>query len=338
MKKTITLTLSLVFVIALIITQTGCSGKTEPVSKTSYYMDTICEITIYDMDDMSQDAAASAIDDAFSLCADLEGLISMTKEESDIYKVNHAKGTPVKCSPETIEVVKMGIDYGDLSEGLFDITIGKVSDLWDFHGEGKKLPDRSAVKAALDDVDYKTIHISGNTITMANPKAEINLGGIGKGFVADKAAAKLQELGVTSAIVNFGGNIVTIGDKDGTPFKIGVEHPFSDQNGIIGSVNVKDAVVVTSGTYERYIQVNGKKYHHILDVNTGYPVKTDVTGVSLVGKIGHSAQCDALSTICLILGVDDGLRLIENTPGVEAVFIDKDGKTHTSSGMKFDKI
>ncbi|MDO5303775.1 MAG: FAD:protein FMN transferase [Clostridia bacterium] len=338
MKKTITLTLSLVFVIALIITQTGCSGKTEPVSKTSYYMDTICEITIYDMDDMSQDAAASVIDDAFSLCADLEGLISMTKEESDIYKVNHAKGTPVKCSPETIEVVKMGIDYGDLSEGLFDITIGKVSDLWDFHGEGKKLPDRSAVKAALDDVDYKTIHISGNTITMANPKAEINLGGIGKGFVADKAAAKLQELGVTSAIVNFGGNIVTIGDKDGTPFKIGVEQPFSDQNGIIGSVDAKDAVVVTSGTYERYIQVNGKKYHHILDVNTGYPVNTDVTGVSLVGKIGNSAQCDALSTICLILGVDDGLKLIENTPGVEAVFIDKDGKTHTSSGMKFDKI
>ena len=336
MKKLLTIFLSLVLITGLIISQTGCSSK--PISKTSYYMDTICKITIYDMDVMSEKNAENAIDDAFSLCADLENLISMTKESSDIYRINHSGGKPVECSPETVEVVKMGIDYGDLSGGLFDITIGKVSDLWDFHSDDAEVPGKKAIADALKDVDYTGISISGNTVTMINPDSEINLGGIGKGFIADKAAARLKEMGVSNAIVNFGGNIVAIGDNLGKPFRIGVEEPFSWQNEIIGSVDVKDAVVVTSGIYERYIEADGKKYHHILDVNTGYPVETDVAGVSLVGEIGNSGKCDALSTICLILGVEDGIKLIEKTAGVEAVFIGIDGEIHTTSGMEFNEV
>lgn len=334
MKKFTLILLTISMVAVAIITQTACTGKTDPVSKQSYYFDTICQITIYDMKNMSATNANDTIDDAFNLCSKYEDMLSKTKEGSDIYKINHAGGQPVKCDAATVDVIKKGIYYGDLSGGKFDITIGKVSDLWDFHSSNPKIPDEGSIKEALASVSYKQIQISGDTVTMANPEGEIDLGGIAKGYIGDRVADKLKEEGVTSAIVSLGGNIVTIGDKDGRDFNIGVEKPYSNQSEIVGSVNVSNATVVTSGIYERFFEVDGKKYHHILDVNTGYPVENDVEGVSLVEKIGHSVDCDALSTICLMLGTSDGKALIESLDGIEAMFIDKSGNITKTDGFK----
>ena len=332
MKRILSLLLAVVLAFPLIITQTGCAGKPEPVEKSSYYMDTICSITIYDMEDMEQENAEAVIDGAFALCAEYESLLSATREESDIYHINHAGGEPVECDPRTVEVIKMGIRYGELSDGRFDITVGKVTDLWDFHSETPQLPDEADVQEALSSVDYRQIAIDGNTVTMGDPQGKINLGGIGKGYVADRAGDYLKEQGVTSAIINFGGNIVAIGDKDGEAFRIGVEEPFSDQGEIVGVVAASDATVVTSGIYERCFEKDGKLYHHILDVKTGYPADTDVAGVTLMGDFGSSADCDAMSTICLMLGVEAGKEFIEHTRGVEAVFIDRNGKITKTSG------
>ena len=296
-------------------------------------MDTMCRISIYDMKDMDEEKAESAIDAAFALCAEYESLISVTREGSDIYKINHAKGAPVTCDPRTIEVIKKGSEYGELSDGKFDITIGQVTDLWDFHAEEPELPSASKIKAALAAVDYHQIKIDGNTVTMENPAGEINLGGVGKGYVGDKVAELLQERGVTSAVINLGGNIIAIGDKDGEDFKIGITKPFSERDELIGSMTVKNATVVTSGTYERSFEIDGKTYHHILDVNSGYPVDTDVVSVSLVSGLGRSGDCDAMSTICLILGVKEGVKFIEKVDGVEAVFVDQDGKITKTRGM-----
>ncbi len=127
MKKFLTLLLTISMVTTLIISQTACAGKTEKVEKDSYYMDTMCRISIYDMKDMDEEKAESAIDAAFALCAEYESLISVTREGSDIYKINHAKGAPVTCDPRTIEVIKKGIEYGELSDGKFDITIKNQS-------------------------------------------------------------------------------------------------------------------------------------------------------------------------------------------------------------------
>ena len=153
-------------------------------------------------------------------------------------RINHAKGAPVTCDPRTIEVIKKGIKYGKLSDGKFDITIGQVTDLWDFHAEEPELPSEAKIKAALAAVDYHQIKIEGNTVTMGNQSGEINLGGVGKGYVGDKVAELLQKKGVTSAVINFGGNIITIGDKDGEAFKIGITKPFSERDELIGSVAV----------------------------------------------------------------------------------------------------
>lgn len=334
MKKILRLMAVLVFTATLIITQTSCGGV-EKVTKSSYYMDTICDITIYDMEDMSEENANKAIDSAFGLCADLEATISATLETSDVYKINEADGAPVECSDVTVELLQMGMDYGDLSGGKFDITLGQVTDLWDFHGDNPAVPDTETVAAALKAVDYQQIQVSGNKVSMANPDGKINLGGIGKGFIADRAAGHLESLGVTSAIVNFGGNIVTIGENTGDPFKIGIKDPNSEAGDILGAVTVSDATVVTSGVYERCFEQDGKTYHHILDVKTGYPVDSDVISVTLVAPKGYSGVCDALSTTCLIYGVEEGMKLIEGADGVEAIFVDRDGEIHKTSGMDY---
>lgn len=332
MKKYLKFIAMMLFTVTLIITQTACGGV-EKISKSSYYMDTICEITIYDMEEMSEENANAAIDSAFNLCADYESLISATREESDIYKINEADGKAVACDEDTIELLQMGIKYGDLSDGKFDITLGQVTDLWDFHAEEPKVPADADVAAALEAVDYQQIEIDGNRVSMANDNGKINLGGIGKGYIADRAAEHLEALGVSSAIVNFGGNIVAIGANDGNPFKIGIKDPNNANGEVLGAVSVTDATVVTSGVYERCFEQDGKVYHHILDVKTGYPVDTDVMSVTLVAAKGSSADCDALSTTCLILGVDDGLQFIESVDGVEAIFVDGDGEITKTSGM-----
>jgi thiamine biosynthesis lipoprotein len=191
------------------------------------------------------------------------------------------------------------------------------------------------VEKALAAVDYQQIQISGNKVYMANPEGKINLGGIGKGFIADRAAGHLESLGVHSAIVNFGGNIVAIGSNGKNPFKIGIKDPNSESGDILGAVTVEDATVVTSGVYERCFEQDGKTYHHILDVETGYPVDSDVLSVTLVAPKGYSGVCDALSTTCLIYGVEEGMKLIEGADNIEAVFVDRDGKIHKTSGMDY---
>ncbi len=332
MKKFLSIAVIAIMTASIIITQTGCTEK--PVSKTSYYMDTLCQITIYDMEAMGQENAENAINTAFALCAEYESLISATVEGSDIYKVNHAGGKAVACDLRTVSLLKKALYYGNLSSGKFDITIGKAAALWDFHESEPKVPSTAAVEEAMQGVDYLAVKIDGNDVTLENPKAEITLGGIGKGYVADRAAECLEELGVTSAVVNFGGNIIVIGDKGGDAFKIGIEKPFSDSGEIVGYVEAANKTVVTSGIYERGFEAaDGTYYHHILDVETGWPVNNDVVSVSLVGDKGTSADCDAMATICLMLGVEEGVDFIEGIDGVEALFVDKDGVLTKTSGF-----
>ena len=323
---------------------TGCASSgpasSDPVTKESFYFDTICDITVYDMENMSQENAKEAIQNAFGECSRYESLLSKTKEGSDIWNINHAGGKPVECSNETIEVLEKGISYGNLSDGLFDITIGKAEDLWDFEADDPKVPDKEALSEAMSHVDYKNIVIDGKRVSLKDPEAEIDLGGIAKGYIADKIADYLRSENVTSAIISLGGNIEWVGSKPGentlfhksspSDFIIGIETPYSDRSKIVGSTPVSDGTIVTSGVYERYFTIDGKEYHHILDVNTGYPVDSDILGVSVRADAGRSVDCDGLSTTCLILGVEKARRLIDSLDGFEALFIDRNNQiTHT---------
>lgn len=323
-------------IIAIIIIAYISINNTEPISKTGYYLDTVCTITVYDM---AEDEAIEAIDKGFETCDNYEKLLSKTIEGSDIDRINRAKGEFVEVDEHTVDLIKTGIKYGELSGGAFDITVGRLTDLWDFHANEPRLPKESEVAYAIEHVDYKSIEIDGNKVRLSNPESQLDLGGIAKGYIADRVADSLEEMGIKSAVVNLGGNIVAIGKKSSDEeFVIGIERPYSQRTAIIGTVNISDSTVVTSGIYERQFEFNDKIYHHILDVNSGYPVKSDVEAVSLVSKKGMSVDCDALSTICLIIGSKNAKELIEKTDNVEALLVTTDEEYIVTSGMNFKEL
>lgn len=340
--------------------QGGGAVTEDSVSKEGYYLDTVCTISVYDMQDgLTEEAANEAIDAAFLRCEELEGMLSNTRATSEVSRINESGGAPCAVSDETWEVLQAGIDFGDLSGGDFDITIGRVTDLWDYHAAEPVVPSVKSVEEAVSHVDYQAVRMvpfaeSGDGATdaiqieggqdakaqvgevyLTDPAANIDLGGIAKGYISWEIAKVLRDHGVTSAIVNLGGNVVTIGEKPGArPFVVGLEKPFSDHTEIIGSVEVRDKAVITSGIYERKFEVDGEIYHHILDPKTGRPAKTDLEAVSLVLDSDRAMEGDALSTICLIKGADQARELIEGIDGVEGVFCKTDGTMVMTDGME----
>ena len=326
-----------------IIPQAGCgSHEAEPVSGSDVYLDTQCDITVFGM---KESEAQEIITGAFGEIASYESHLSRTIEGSDVDRVNHAEGKTVTVDSGTAEAILAGLEAGKYSNGDFDITIGRVTALWDFKSDDPSVPAADEIKEAVATVDYRDVDINNNEVTLKNPRAELDLGGIAKGFVADRTADYLEEQGVTSGIVNLGGNVVAIGVKaDDTPFVIGVERPYSDRTEIIGSIPASDQTVVTSGIYERKFEQDGILYHHILDPETGYPVKTDLEAVTIVADKGNSCFCDGLSTSCLMAGLKGAQKLVARMQKehpdkhIEALFVDKNDNVTMTDGMKFDPI
>lgn len=307
--------LLLSFLLINILMLTGCSFQTqEPISKTGIYFDTVIQIDIYGSND------TKLLDQCFEYCESFEQTISRTIETSEIYQINHANGNPVEISDITLELIQKGIEYGDLTNGKFDITIAPLMELWDFKNNTGNIPDNADIEEALSHVNYKNIIIDGNKVSLTDPNAAIDLGGIAKGYIADYLKEYLISEGIKSALINLGGNILTIGSKpDGTPFHLGIQKPFDKQGNAITSVKVADSSVVSSGVYERYFEVDNILYHHILNTSTGYPCDNELLGVTILSE--KSVDGDALSTSCFALELEDGKKLIESLDGIEAIFI-----------------
>lgn len=300
----------------------GCSSATqEPISKTGIHFDTVIKIDIYDSDD------TSLLDNCFDFCEEFEQTISRTIETSEIYQINNSNGNPVEVSNITLELLEKGIEYGDLTNGKFDITIAPLSELWDFKNNPGVVPDEASIQEALSHVDYKNIVIEGNFVSLTDPDAAIDLGGIAKGYMADQLKEYLISEGVESALINLGGNILTIGTKpDGSAFKLGIQKPFDEQGTAITAVESIDSSLVSSGVYERYFEVDDVLYHHILNTDTGYPCENNLLGVTIISE--KSVDGDALSTSCFTLGLDEGMKLIESINGIDAIFITDDYELH----------
>jgi len=308
----------LILLCMVMISLCGCSLTTkEPLSKTGFHFDTIITITLYDSKD------EKILNTCFDYCKEFENRVSRTIETSDISMINHANGQPVEVSNTTIELLKKGIEFGELTDGAFDITIAPLSELWNFKNNSGNVPSESDIAEALSHVNYKNIVIKGNTVTLTDPKSAIDLGGIAKGYMADQLKEYLLNEGVTSAIINLGGNVLTIGEKpDGTFFNVGIQKPFDEQNATITSVQVKDSSVVTSGSYERYFKVNDTIYHHILNTETGYPCDNELLSVTILSE--KSVDGDALSTTCFALGLEEGHNLIKSLENIDAIFVTDD--------------
>lgn len=318
----------------------GCSPKTQnnsskPLSKTSFLLGTVVEISIYDKKE------ERIIDEAFERISEIEAKMTINNaDSSEIIALNDASGkNEVKLSPDTFFVVEKGRQYSQNSGGKFDITIGPVVKLWNIGTDYAAVPEEDELAKAVELVDYTKLVLDSEKLTarLETPGMKVDLGAIAKGYSADEAARILKERGVRHALINLGGNILAIGgNPNGSPWKIGVQDPFNPRGDFLGIIPVADKTVVTSGTYERYFEENGKKYHHILDTTTGYPTENNLHSVSIITE--KSIDADGLSTTSLLLGLEEGLKMIEGLEGVEAIFVTSDKKVYVTSGAKKDFI
>lgn len=300
-------------------------------SEQRIFFDTIIAINIYGTKDKT------VMEDCLILCDKYERALSKTVENSDIWNINHAEGEWVEVSEDTIKLLHEAIQYSELTDGAFDVTIAPLTELWHVKDNKGELPLQEEIEEAKSHINYQLIEIDGNKVRLKDAKAQIDLGGIAKGFIADELEKFMTARGVTSAMINLGGNIKVVGSKvDGSDWNIGIQKPFGDRSEVIGSVRIQDKTVVSSGIYERYFEYEGKIYHHIIDKTTGAPSESDLEAVTIIGDSSTSA--DALSTACLLLGSEEGMELIEHTEGVEAVFVKRDGSILESSDAQMQRM
>lgn len=331
MKKNTVLTAALAAVVlAATVFGAGCAKQkqTEPISKTEFLLDTFVAVTLYDSED------ETILDGVMELCRDYEQLLSKTIETSEVYRMNHrGDEIQIEVSDETAGLLERALYYCEISDGAFDITIEPLSSLWDFTGEAAQVPPEQEIEELVKRVDYRRIRLEGNTVTFLSPDTTIDLGGIAKGYIADRMKEYLLEQGVKSALINLGGNVLCVGSKaDGSPFRIGLQKPFEDRNETVATMEIRDMSVVSSGVYERHFIVDGVNYHHILDPKTGYPYQNGLTSVTIISP--ESVDGDGLSTVCFSLGLERGTELIESMDGIYAAFITEDGEVHYTEGAE----
>jgi thiamine biosynthesis lipoprotein len=300
-------------------------------SRTFFALDTVIQLTIYDAD------KSGLLDECQTLVDEYESLLSATLPASDIYRINHADGEWVTVSDDTLILLNTALNYCRQSDGIIDITILPVKDLWNFTGENPAIPSENALSEALSHVDYTCVEINGNTVRLSDSNAMLDLGFIAKGYIADKLRQFLVDNQVESALLSLGGSIMAIGQKpDGSSFKVGIQKPFAATSTAITTVTISGnspseyCSVVTSGIYERYFEADGKIFHHILDSSTGYPIDNELASVTILSN--SSTEGDALSTLCLALGSEKASELIASCYGVEAIFITRDNSIIHVSG------
>lgn len=265
----------------------------------------------------------------------LEKLFSRFLPQSEISLVNQAAGIrSEKVSLDTFEVLSTAVEFSAHCRGLLDITINPLVDLWCSAKDSFSPPDETKIKDVLALVNYTDLYLDAEqrTAGLHNIGQSIDLGGIGKGYTANKIVEMYQTFGIRSAFSNLGGNVVTLGTKpDGSPWKIGIRHPRQEKR-LIGVVSAVNQTVVTSGDYQRYFTgKNGKRYHHILDPLNGYPAESGLISVSIVTD--DSMTADALSTMVFMAGMEKGLELLRGYPQTEAILVDSDEEVFVTKGL-----
>ena len=330
--------------------QTALSGK-YPMTISAFSLDTFCTLTIY------AGGGSEALTNGAAALSSYDDLFNQSKEQSDIYRINHRTEERVPISAETAELLRLAQSVSKASEGDFDVTVGALTALWNFQDteDRTSIPSEEAIRQALSSCDPDGYSIeadqeSGQAYFVAgNADLKIDVGAIAKGYIADKLKEKMLRDGVSSAIINLGGNVLCIGEQpEGEPFVIGLKKPEKNTQQEIARLAINDLSVVTAGIYERYFELNGVHYHHILSTRDGYPVQNGLAAVTVVGP--RSAVCDALSTTLFIKGKEAGQKFLEDynagllsrTSGLQmeeagpyyAYFISQDGSISATPGAE----
>ena len=312
--------------LAVLLLCVGCQVRPEPLSRTDYLLDTVVTLTLYG-------AGEADLDAAFKEIRRLSDLLDAYDPFSDLgWLQASAAREPVVMAPETMELLIFAKNIYERTGGYLDVTVGPLIDLWDI-GNGGHYPTAEELSAAqgLLGMDDLILDEANGTAYLARPGMRVDLGALAKGYIADKVKALLLSRGVNSGVIDLGRNILLIGEKPGSaPFSIGVQSPMNAGD-LLRVLSLRDKSLVTSGTYERYFEHDGKRYHHVLDPFTGFPADQDLLAVTILSD--SSLWGDALSTACLLLGVEQGMALVDSIPDAEALFVRTDGTVVTSTGF-----
>ena len=310
--------------LAAAVMLSGCSGTQELRSVSLFAMDTYMTVTASGGD------AEKALSAAKTEAERLDALWSTTSPDSEISRINGSGGAPVTVSAETAELIAFAADMGRKTSGALDITLYALQREWGFTTGEYKIPSDERITALLADTGCGRLTVDGNTVTVPAGMS-IDLGSVGKGAAGDRLISVLKEQGVTSALLDLGGNIQTLGRKpDGSLWRIGIKDP--EGEGILGSIEVSDCAVVTSGCYERYFTEGGKRYHHILDPATGRPAESGLLSATAIGSSGR--LCDAVSTAAFVLGADKALELAEQLGDIELILVTESRELVMTEGIK----
>jgi len=328
MKKKILYGFSVVILIVMIVMSMINNQPTKQVSKTYFYLGTVIDITVYDTDD---DQILKEISD---LILKYENMLSRNILSSDISKLNQSNG-PMTVSEETYMLIKEAIRYSEFTDGYFDITINPIVELWAIGTEEAKVPIDSEIEQALESIDFKNIVLLENNQVELINGATIDLGGIAKGFIADEIAALLDKNQFEKALINLGGNVFALGSStEDAPWNIGIRHPLNNQSGVLLKITLDNKSVVTSGIYERFLELDGKVYHHIFDPYTGYPMDNELLSLTVISD--ESIDGDALSTGLFNMGLDKAFQKASEL-SVDLIVVTKDNKIYITPYLS-DKI
>ncbi len=277
------------------------------------------------------------IEEAASEIKRVENMISSWITESETSLINSNSGiTPVKISDELFKLIDRCMRISEITDGAFDISYGPLTELWRFDGSMQYLPTPEEIRSCVEKVDYRQIELSTTerTVFLKKPGMKLNFGGIGKGYAVDKAKELLISKGVLAGMINASGDITTWGTKaTGEKWLIGIENPGWRKN-IFTWIPIVESSVSITVNYKRYVMINGKRYSHIINPKTGYPV----TGIDKVAVLTKTSElCDALATAVVILGKQDGLALIDQLGGTEVIIADNLGEIVHSNGILLDQ-
>jgi len=326
-------------IVCLLIT-TGCGHKAQPVkaeilsspySRTEFIMGTVVTVKIFDK------GKADVLKPVFKRIEELADATTVEdkNDSSEIDQVNEEAGIkPVKVSNDIYRMIKIGKKYSGRSNGGFDLTIGPLSKLWHIGYSDARKPKQSEIDHVLPLIGYKRMILndSKHTIFLKNKGMRLDLGAIAKGFITDEVVTVLKQNHVQSAIVDLGGNIYVLGkNASDEKWNVGIQNPFEPRGAIVGKIEESNQSIVTSGIYERFIKVNGKTYHHLLNPFDGYPFMNDIAGVSVITDA--STDGDALSTVLFAGGLKGGMSDAKKW-GIKAVFVTRDKKVYITPNLK----
>ncbi len=322
----------LFFAMILMVGCVGMPPTSQPVvsKRTQMHMGTLVTITVVAS---NKDVGYRAIQAGFDEIKRLERLLSTWRSDSELSHVNAEAGhLPVQVGRETLELVVRSIEMAQLTEGGFNIAVGPAMEAWSFT-ERQRIPSGEELQRLKPLVDWTTVQISkeARTIFLPHKGMRVDIGGIGKGYAADRAVEGMKRAGVQGGVVALSGDIKTFGVlPEGDGFPVGIKHPRDDE-ALVAVIDLKDEAISTAGDYERFFERDGIRYHHILDPQTLRPAH-GCQSVTVIAKEGVVA--DGLDTGIFVLGPTRGMELVERLPDVEAIIIDHEGKITVSSGLR----